>query len=149
MSRAPALLLLLLILSVAQADEGLVSAKSPHSVPITLDRLSAALEKKGMRIFDRIDHSAGARTVDKTLRPTVVVIFGNPKVGTALMRCSQSAGIDLPLKALVWEDPDGQVWVTYNDPAYLAQRHDITGCDAVLTKMTKALAGFAAAATAP
>jgi len=149
MLRAPALLLLLLTLSMAQADEGLISADSPHSVPVTVDRLTAALEKKGMHIFDRIDHSAGARKVDKTLRPTVLLIFGNPKIGTALMQCRQAAGIDLPLKFLVWEDADGQVQVTYNDPAYLAQRHDISGCDAVLKKMTKALAGFAATATAP
>lgn len=149
MLRASVSLLLLLTLSMAQANDGLISADSPHSVPVTVDRLTAALEKKGMHIFDRIDHSAGARKVDKTLRPTVLLIFGNPKIGTALMQCRQSAGIDLPLKFLVWENDDGQVQVTYNDPAYLAQRHGITGCSAVLKKMTKALAGFAAAATAP
>ena len=82
-----------------------------------------------------------------SLRPTEVVIFGNPKVGTPLMNCAQSVAIDLPQKALIWQDEAGEVWLAYNDPAYLAGRHKIEGCDEVLKKVSGALANFAAAAT--
>ncbi|MGB5615395.1 MAG: DUF302 domain-containing protein [Desulfobacterales bacterium] len=133
--------------SVAAADSGLVNVKSTHSVKDTADRLEKALETKGMTVFIRIDHAAGAKKVGLALPPTELVIFGNPKVGTPLMQCSRSVAIDLPQKALIWEDDQGQVWLTYNDPAYLAGRHAITGCEAVLEKVGGALRNFAAAAT--
>lgn len=129
------------------ADAGMVSVKSANDVPQTADKLIAALEEKGMTIFARIDHAAGAKKVDMTLEPTELVIFGNPKVGTALMKCGHGVAIDLPLKALIWQDAEGQAWLGYNDPAYLAQRHALEGCDAVIGNVTKALAGFAKAAT--
>jgi uncharacterized protein (DUF302 family) len=137
------------LVSVAVADNGLVNVKSAHSVKDTANRLEKALTNKGMTVFIRIDHAAGAKKVGLALPPTELVIFGNPKVGTPLMQCSRSVAIDLPQKALIWEDDQGQVWLTYNDPAYLAARHAITGCEAVLEKVGGALQNFAAAATKP
>jgi len=125
----------------------LISVKSAHDVSTTADRLENILKSKGMNVFALIDHAAGAKKADMELRPTELVIFGNPKVGTPLMKCNQSIAIDLPQKALIWEDKDGVVWLAYNDPDYLAKRHSLTGCDEVLTKVKGALAKFAAAAT--
>ena len=133
--------------TAAFADSGIIAAKSAHDVPTTTDKLVAALEKKGMGIFARIDHAAGAKKVDMTLEPTELVIFGNPKIGTTLMKCGPSIAIDLPLKALIWEDGDGQTWLGYNDPAYLTERHELEGCDKVIAKVTGALAAFSKAAT--
>ncbi|HYL33860.1 MAG TPA: DUF302 domain-containing protein, partial [Stellaceae bacterium] len=107
------------------ADNGLISVQSRASVRETLDRLLAALAARKLTIFARVDHAAGAASVGLTLRPTEVVIFGNPQGGTALMQDQQTAGIDLPLKALVWQDADGKVWLGYNDPAWIAQRHGL------------------------
>lgn len=129
------------------AHDGLMSVKSVHTVNVTADRLENALKNKGMTVFTRINHAAGAAKVGKTLRPTELVIFGNPKIGTPLMQCSQSIAIDLPQKALIWEDEHGQVWLSYNDPKYLAKRHNTQGCDKVLQKVTNALANFAKKAT--
>jgi uncharacterized protein (DUF302 family) len=137
-------------LSVAtwvQAADGLIALKSPHAPGATLDRFEAAAKQRGLNIFARIDHAAGAARVGKTLRPTELLIFGNPQGGTPLMECAQSAGIDLPLKALVWEDAQGQSWLGYNDPAWLAQRHGAASCPAV-ENLRKALSGLADAATA-
>lgn len=130
-----------------QAADGLVNVESAHSVVATADKLESVLKDKGMTIFARIDHSAGAEKVGQSLRDTELVLFGNPQVGTKLMNCAQSVGIDLPLKALVWKDEQGKVWLSYNDPAYLADRHSIEGCDPVLEKVSGALAKFSAAAT--
>ena len=133
----------------ALAVPGIVTLSSSYSVPETADRLEAVLVEKGMSIFSRIDHAAGAASVDKELRPTVLLIFGNPKIGTALMTCGQTTGIDLPLKALIWQDQKGQVKLSYNDPAWLAERHGIAqNCEGSLKKMSEALKGFAATATA-
>ncbi|BCO08021.1 hypothetical protein GF1_03970 [Desulfolithobacter dissulfuricans] len=98
---------------------------------------------KGMTVFARINHAEGAQKVGKKLRPTELIIFGNPRVGTPLMQCAQSVGIDLPQKALIWEDEKGQVWLFYNDPEYLADRHGIKGCDEVIKKIANALGNFA------
>jgi uncharacterized protein (DUF302 family) len=100
----------------------------------TVNRLLAALATRKLTVFARVDHAAGAASVGLPLRPTEVVIFGNPKGGTALMQEQQSAGIDLPLKALVWEDADGKVWLTYNDPAWIAQRHGLGTASATAVK---------------
>ncbi len=131
----------------AQAADGLVNVKSQHSVQATADKLETVLKQKGMTVFARVDHSAGAAKVGKTLRDTQLVLFGNPKVGTPLMQCAQSVAIDLPQKALIWKDEGGQVWLSYNDPAYLAKRHQIQGCDEVVKKVSGALAKFSQAAT--
>src|SRR5579871_3234066 len=97
---------------------GLTTLPSHHSVAETLERLSAALKAKGVREFARVDHAAGAAEVGLTLRPTTVVIFGNPAAGTPLMQADQRIGLDLPLKALVWQDEAGQVWLTFSDPMW-------------------------------
>lgn len=131
------------------ADTGLMNVKSAHDVKNTADRLETVLKEKGMTVFLRINHSEGARKVGKQLRPTELVIFGNPKVGAPLIQCGQTIGIDLPQKALIWQDESGQVWLTYNDPRYLAKRHGIDGCEPVLTKVQNALKNFAQAATQP
>lgn len=126
---------------------GLVVVKSNHSVKDTTDKLEAVLKSKGMTVFTRIDHAAGAKKVGKELRPTELVIFGNPKIGTPLMQCAQSVAIDLPQKMLIWQDDKGSTWLGYNDPAHLKKRHNIEGCDPILKKVTGALGKFAAAAS--
>jgi uncharacterized protein (DUF302 family) len=143
-------LFLLAIISVAaplQAADGLVAMPSTHSVEDTMNKLATVLESKGMTIMARVNHTAGAAKADMTLRPTEVMIFGNPKVGTPLMLCSQSIAIDLPQKMLAWEDADGKVWLGYNDPMHLKARHKTQGCDAVFEKVSGALGNFAKAAT--
>ncbi len=132
--------------AAAQAADGLVEVKSTHPAKATLDRLEAAAKERGLTVFARIDHTAGAARIGRTLRPTELLIFGNPQGGTPLMACAQTAGIDLPLKALAWEDDQGQAWLGYNDPAWLAARHGAAACPAV-ENLRKALAGLAAAAT--
>ena len=140
---------LFLLASLAYADNGIISVKSSHQVKATADRLENTLKQKGMTVFIRINHAEGAQKVGKKLRPTELVVFGNPKVGTPLMQCRQSTAIDLPQKALIWEDQEGTVWFSYNDPNYLVERHGITGCTEVLKKTEKALSNFAKAATMP
>lgn len=140
---------LFFFVSLAFADNGLISIKSSHDVQRTADRLENTLREKGMTVFIRINHAEGAQKVGKKLRPTELVVFGNPKVGTPLMQCSQSVAIDLPQKALIWEDEAGHVWFSYNDPRYLAKRHGITECVNVIKKIEKALSNFAHAATRP
>ena len=143
-----ALSLLLLIAGPVAAADGLVALKSPHSAKETMDRFEAVSKERGLVIFARIDHAAGAAKIGKTLLPAEVLIFGNPQGGTPFMECAQSVGIDLPLKALVWKDARDQVWLGYNDPAFIAQRHGVAQCPAV-TGLSKALAGLAQAAVAP
>lgn len=138
----------LAIFSQAQAADGLIAVESPYDAKTTMDKFVAIATGKGLKVFARIDHAAGAAKVGKPLRPTEVLIFGNPEGGTPFMECAQSVGIDLPLKVLVWEDAEDQVWLGYNDPAYLAQRHAVAECPVVKT-LEKALAGLAAATVAP
>ena len=144
-----AIALLGLVQFPAQADEvtGLVTVVSKHDVATTTDKLIAALEEKGLTLFARIDHAAGAAKAGMTLAPTELVIFGSPKVGTALMHCGQTAAIDLPLKALIWQDGEGVVRFGYNAPDWISNRHGLAGCEQVLTKVGGALAGLAEAAT--
>jgi len=138
---------ILFITTLASASEGLITLKSAHSVKITADRLVDMLEKKGMTLFIRINHADGAKKVAKVLRPTEVVIFGNPKAGTPVMLCSQNAAIDLPQKALIMENEKGEVTFSYNDPKYIKKRHNIKGCDKVLNKISAILSTFAKGAT--
>ena len=139
---------ILLLSTLAIASDGLITLKSEHSVKDTADKLVGMLEEKDMTVFIRIDHAAGAKKADLSLRPTEVVIFGNPKAGTPVMVCAQNAAIDFPQKALIAEDEKGIVTLSYNDPAYLAKRHNIQGCDEVLTKISGILSNFAKGATA-
>ena len=124
------------------ASEGIISVKSAHSVSVTTDRLETILGTKGMTVFARIDHAAGAQKAGKTLLPTELLVFGNPKVGTPLMLCGRSIAIDLPQKALIWQDAAGETWISYNDPQFLKQRHNTEGCDEVLQKVSMALQKF-------
>ncbi|MCP4335729.1 MAG: DUF302 domain-containing protein [Gammaproteobacteria bacterium] len=137
-----------LLSTSTMATEGMIDVKSNHSVAVTADRLESILGSKGMTVFARIDHAAGAKKVGKTLPPTELVIFGNPKVGTPLMLCSPSIAIDLPQKALIWQDAAGDTWISYNDPQYLKLRHNTQGCVEVLNKVSMALGKFANKAAA-
>ncbi|OGA98482.1 MAG: hypothetical protein A3E25_16980 [Burkholderiales bacterium RIFCSPHIGHO2_12_FULL_69_20] len=132
----------------ADAADGLIAVKSPHSAQSTMNRLEAIVKERGLTVFARIDHAGGAAKIGKTLRPTELLIFGNPQGGTPFIECAQTVGIDLPLKALVWEDAAAQVWLGYNDTAYLAKRHEVPACS-VAGNLAKAVAGLAAAAVAP
>lgn len=129
------------------AENGLVTVKSSHRVGDTIDRLVAQVAEKGLTVFARIDHAKGAEEVGLPLRPTELLIFGNAKGGTPLMQAQQAIGIDLPLKALAYEDAEGTVWLCYNDPAWLAARHGIP--ESPVTKaLGAALAALAKGATA-
>ena len=128
------------------AADGLVSIKSPHSASETMTRLEALVKERGLTVFARVDHAAGAAKIGEMLRPSEVLIFGNPQGGTPFMACAQTLGIELPLKALVWEDASAQVWLSYNDVAYLARRHEAKECPAV-ENLRRALAGIAEAVT--
>lgn len=141
------ILLALIAGRAVYAAEGLIAVKSSHSVETTADNLVAVLEGKGMTVFTQINHSQGAASVDMELPATVLVIFGNPKVGTALMHCNRSVAIDLPQKALIWRDDSGDVWLGYNDPEYLSTRHNLDECAEVTEKVKGALSNFAKAAT--
>src|SRR5713101_4995498 len=130
------------------AAQGLTMLRSSYGPKDTMNRLEAELRAKGMTVFAHIDHAAGARAVGLSLRPTEVLIFGNAKAGTPLMQSVQTIGIDLPLKALVWQDASGKTWLSYNDPAWLAQRHGLSGeTEAAVGMMAKALDAVAKAAT--
>ncbi len=135
--------------STAYGDDGMIRLQSTHDVKTTADRLEKTLNNKGMTVFTRINHAAGAEKSGMELRPTELVIFGNPKVGTPLMKCSQSTAIDLPQKALIMEDASNNVWLIYNDPQFIAKRHNIDGCEKIITKIENALKNFATAATSP
>lgn len=123
-------------------DHGLIRIASPYSVPETLQRLETLLQSKGLKIFARIDHSGEAAKVGLEMHPTQVLLFGSPKGGTPVMLATPSVAIDLPLKALVAEDDQGKVWITYNDPEYLQKRHgfppelvkNLAGAGALLQK---------------
>lgn len=129
------------------SDNGLISKKSNYSVKETLDRLENILKKKGITVALRWSHSENGKKVGIPIRPTELLIFGNPKLGTNFFTSKQTAGIDLPMKALAWEDEKGQVWLTYNDPDYIAKRHGITDRDEVKKKMSGALDKLTSKAT--
>ncbi|MGF1736942.1 DUF302 domain-containing protein [Photobacterium satsumensis] len=140
------LLLFLFFINVsypALADNGLVSIKSPYTVPETVAKLKQVLNDKGMTLFAHVEHSKSAKKVGVDLRPTELLIFGNPKVGSVIMSCQQTAAIDLPQKFLVFEDESKNVWVMYNNPTYLSGRHVIhmedEKCRSVIEKVSKAL----------
>lgn len=143
--RTTIVVMLSLITTVAWAADGMVVIKSGHGVKETIDRFEAAAKTRGLNVFLRLDHAAGAKKIGKELRPTELLVFGNPQGGTPLMECAQSSGIDLPLKALAWQDAAGQVWLGYNDPSFLAARHAAKDCP-VVPNLSKALGGLAAEA---
>lgn len=139
-------LMAMIIVVPAMAADGVINVQSAFNVQKTADRLESKLNEKGMTIFNRIKHSESAGKVGIELRETELIIFGNPKVGSPLMKCQQSIAIDLPQKALIWEDHESKVWISYNDPDYLEKRHNISGCEAVISKIKKALSGIIKAA---
>ena len=132
------------------APDGLTLLQSAHRARETMDRLEAAVRAKGMTVFARIDHAAGAVAAGLSLRPTEVLIFGTAKAGTPLMAAVQSSGIDLPLKVLVYEDEAGATWLAYNQPGWLQHRHGVpAGLDATVAAMSQGLDALAKAAAAP
>jgi len=140
-------ILILFFASPVIAAEGVINVPSAFKVEETANRMKNILQQKGMTLFNQIDHSDGAAKAGIDLRDTVLLIFGNPKVGSPLMQCQQSVAIDLPQKALIWEDEKGQVWISYNDPMYLQKRHNVPGCEKVIIKITQALAGITKSAS--
>lgn len=143
------LLLMVMIFSTmtVSAADGLVVKASAYSVSETLDRFASIIKKKGISVFIRINHAEGAKKAGLKMLPTEVLIFGNPKLGSPLMLSQRTAAIDLPLKAIAWQDAQGKVWLAYNSPDYIAKRHDIKDQPAVIKKMTGALNKFSDFAT--
>ncbi|PMM34464.1 DUF302 domain-containing protein [Vibrio lentus] len=133
--------------SVAASD-GLVKYESNYSVKETADRFEDIAKSKGLTLFARVDHQKNAASVNLELRSTEVIIFGNPKVGTPLMQCAQDVAIDLPQKVMVSEDDNKKVWLTYNNPTYLMERHQIQGCDEVIKKISGVLSKLSEATVA-
>jgi len=133
----------------AMAVNGLRTIPSKFGPKETMDRLETEVKSKGLTVFARIDHAAGAAAVGLQLRPTELLIFGNAKGGTPLMLAAQTMGIDLPLKVLIWQDASGKTWLSYNDPSWLAKRHGLDReIDASVSALTTALNALASAATA-
>ena len=148
--RALMLLVASLVLSnLVYAEGKMMTKKSSHSVAITMDRLEAALKEKEIGVVARVDHAAAAKKADMTLKPTQVLIFGNPKLGTPLMQSNPQVGLDLPLKVLAWEDAAGVVWVGYTAPADLVARYQIGDRAEVVQKMTGVLDALTTQATKP
>jgi uncharacterized protein (DUF302 family) len=132
------------------AADGLITIESRFGPEETMNRFEAEVRTRGLTVFAHIDHAAGATAVGLPLRPTELLIFGNAKTGTPLMQSAQTFGIDLPLKALVWQDASGTTWLSYNDPAFPAHRHGLDGADnTTLDAMTAALKAIASKATTP
>ena len=145
--KALILMSLLVFAMPTLANDYLITLQSQHSVAETAEKFAQLAEEKGLRIFARIDHAKNAAGVDLTLKPSQVILFGNPNAGTVLMQCAATVAIDLPQKVLVWEDHEGKVWLAYPNPAFLKELHTIEGCDSVLEKITGLLAMLAGAAT--
>jgi uncharacterized protein (DUF302 family) len=130
------------------AVEGLTTIRSSYGPKDTMNKLEAAVKARGMTVFAHVDHAAGAAAAGLTLRPTELLIFGNARGGTPLMQANQAIGVDLPLRALVWQDAAGDTWVSYNDPAWLAKRYGLgPEVQGTATAMTVALHAVASAAT--
>jgi len=129
--------------------EGLTTIPSRFGPKETMDRLVAEISAKGMSVFARIDHAAGAAQVGLTLRPAELIIFGNARGGTPLMQSAQTVGIDLPLKALVWQDAAGKTWLSYNEPSWIARRHSVANAEQVVSKLAAALGAMARRAANP
>jgi uncharacterized protein (DUF302 family) len=128
-------------------NNGLIRLKSNFSIEETTTRIESLLKERNLVLVAKIDHAANAKSVKLELRPTRLFIFGNARTGTPLMQCNQSVGIDLPMKALVWQDAQGQVWFGYNDPQYLKDRHQLTRCDREINAASQAMKALATAVT--
>lgn len=131
------------------AADGLITIESSYEPKDTINRLEAEVKARGMTVFARIDHAAGAAEAGLPLRPTELLIFGTARGGTPLMQSNQAIGVDLPLKALIWQDASGSTWLSYNDPGWLAKRHGLGHeVEVPLGAMSAALSALARAATA-
>lgn len=139
---AMAVLSAALLISPAYATSKLISVPSAESTKATLDKLEVLAQARGLKIFARIDHAAGAQSIGEKLRPTELLIMGNPKGGTPLLQCNQAYGIDLPLHVLAWEDAAGQTWLSYKDMSKLGYKHADDSCDAALKRLSGALEGL-------
>lgn len=128
---------------------GTKAVQSPHNVKTTIDRFEASAKAGGLNIFARVDHAAGAQKIGKTLRPTGLLIFGNPQGGAPLMECAQTVGIDLPLKVLAWQDANGAVWPAYGEPRYLMHRHRAGECQPAVENVMRVLDALTAEAVKP
>lgn len=143
MNRSLVVLLVMLVSPLAvNAADGMLSVESQFDVETTADRLEKMLIQKGMTIFNRVRHSESAGKVGIQLNETQLIIFGNPKAGSPLMKCQQTVAIDLPQKALIWIDENGKVWISYNDVRYLVKRHGVQNCTKVISKIEKLLANI-------
>lgn len=145
-----ALCLLTLSINPALAADvpGMITKASPHSASDTLDRLEDVLEANGVAVALRWDHAARAADVDIDLGPTELLLFGNPALGSHMFTSAQTAGIDLPMKALAWTDDEGRTWLAYNDPEWIAERHGIDDRSEIIEKMGNALDSLSDAAIA-
>ena len=149
MTRLAALFAILVFTVTAAfaAEDHLVIKKSDHSVAQTLDRLSEGLKSRGIAIVARVDHAAAAEKAGLSLKPTQLLIFGNPKLGTPLMQANRKVGLELPMKVLAWEDEGGQVWLAYSKPEHLQATFAVKGQDGVFQQLTKVLAALTDEAT--
>jgi uncharacterized protein (DUF302 family) len=138
--------LMLIFSSFAAATDSTISIESQYSAKETADRFASIIKNKGLTLFARIDHQENAEEIDLKLRATEVIIFGNPKIGTPLMQCSQEAAIDLPQKVLIRKGADNKTWISYNNPEYINSRHNIKGCDLIISKISKVLRALSKAA---
>ena len=136
------------VLASLPAQAGMITKTSAHSVGDTIDRLAAAVEKAGAKVFARVDHAKGAASVNAELRPTQMLMFGNPKLGTPAIQASQSMGLDLPLRVVAWQEEDGTVMVGYHDPADVAAMHGLPADHPTIARMQGALGKLTGAATA-
>jgi uncharacterized protein (DUF302 family) len=143
------LMLVMVPAAIAGGNAPLVVASSPHDVPTTVKRLETAVKAKGAQVVATVDHGAAAQANGLPLRPTVLVLFGNPKLGTPLMQSQQTAGLELPLHVLVWQDADGATRLGYAAPERIAERHGITDRGDVVARMTGVLAAITGEAAAP
>lgn len=139
--------LLLLAATVAGATEGVITRDSPYPVEDTTQRLLQALEQRGLRVFAQIDHAGSAAKAGEKLPPTRLVLFGDPRMGTELMRCQPTLGLELPQKMLIWEDASGQVHLSYPDPEAVASRYGVGDCGEAVTSLQAALKDVSFAAT--
>ena len=147
--RLAGLLLFSAIVVSVPAHAELLRKESPHSVTETVGKLEAVLKDKKLTVFSKIDHAAGAKSVDQDLRPTTLIIFGSPAVGTALIEAEQTMGLSLPLKMLVWQDAAGKVWLGYDMPASVVAERGVAKDHPVVGRVTAALAAVAEAAVKP
>lgn len=133
----------------ALAGEKWVTVPTAHSAKAAMDKLETLAQSRGLKIFARIDHAAGAKSIGETLRPTELLIMGNPKGGTPVLQCAQTFGIDLPLHVLGWEDADGKNWLGYKDMSKLGHKLKGDNCDAALKRLSGALEGLVSEAAKP